>query len=132
LRIDIRRIAAIKEGEDVIGNRTKVKIVKSKVAPPFKQVEFDILYNEGISKTGDLIDLGVDQGIVKKSGAWFTYGEDRFQGREGFRQKLIEMEGMRNNLEKELRTKLGMIKNVGSEKKDEVDDKQKTKDKKSK
>jgi recombination protein RecA len=132
VRIDIRRIAAIKEGEDVIGNRTKVKIVKSKVAPPFKQVEFDILYNEGISKTGDLIDLGVDQGIVKKSGAWFSYGEDRFQGREGFRQKLIEMDDMRNNLEKEIRTKLGMIKNVGTEKKEEADDKQKTKDKKSK
>jgi recombination protein RecA len=132
VRIDIRRIAAIKEGEDVIGNRTKVKIVKSKVAPPFKQVEFDILYNEGISKTGDLIDLGVDQGIVKKSGAWFSYGEDRFQGREGFRQKLIEMDDMRNNLEKEIRTKLGMIKNAGTEKKEEVDDKQKPKDKKSK
>jgi len=132
VRIDIRRIAAIKEGEDVIGNRTKVKIVKSKVAPPFKQVEFDILYNEGISKTGDLIDLGVDQGIVKKSGAWFSYGEDRFQGREGFRQKLLEMADLRNNLEKEIRTKLGMIKNVVVEKKEEVDDKQKQKDKKTK
>jgi recombination protein RecA len=132
LRIDIRRIAAIKEGEEVIGNRTKVKIVKSKVAPPFKQVEFDILYNEGISKTGDLIDLGVDQGIVKKSGAWFSYGEDRFQGREGFRQKLIEMNDMRNNLEKEIRTQLGMIKNADDKKKEEVDDKQKSKDKKSK
>lgn len=132
LRIDIRRIAAIKEGEDVIGNRTKVKIVKSKVAPPFKQVEFDILYNEGISKTGDLIDLGVDQGIVKKSGAWFTYGEDRFQGREGFRQKLIEMQDMRNNLDKEIRTKLGMIKNGGDEKKKESEDTQKAKDKKNK
>jgi len=132
LRIDIRRIAAIKEGENVIGNRTKVKIVKSKVAPPFKQVEFDILYNEGISKTGDLIDLGVDLGIVKKSGAWFTYGEDRFQGREGFRQKLVEMEGLRKNLDKEIRTKLGMIKNGGDGKKEEVDDKQKPKDKKSK
>jgi recombination protein RecA len=132
VRIDIRRIAAIKEGEDVVGNRTKVKIVKSKVAPPFKQVEFDILYNEGISKTGDLIDLGVDQGIIKKSGAWFTYGEDRFQGREGFRQKLIEMADMRNNLDKEIRTKLGMIKNGGDEKKKETDDSQKSKDKKSK
>ena len=132
LRIDIRRIAAIKEGEDVVGNRTKVKIVKSKVAPPFKQVEFDILYNEGISKTGDLIDLGVDQGIVKKSGAWFTLGEDRFQGREGFRQKLIEIPDIRNNLEKEIRTKLGMIKNGGNTQNEEADDKQKTKDKKSK
>lgn len=132
LRIDIRRIAAIKEGEDVIGNRTKVKIVKSKVAPPFKQVEFDILYNEGISKTGDLIDLGVDQGIIKKSGAWFTYGEDRFQGREGFRQKLNEMNEIRANIEKEVRTKLGMIKNGGDGKKAEQDEKQKQKDKKSK
>jgi recombination protein RecA len=130
VRIDIRRIAAIKEGDNVIGNRTKVKIVKSKVAPPFKQVEFDILYNEGISKTGDLIDLGVDQGIIKKSGAWFTYGEDRFQGREGFRQKLIEMEEMRKNLDKEIRTKLGMLKNGGDGKKEEADDKQKPKDKK--
>ncbi|GIK60524.1 MAG: recombinase RecA [Ignavibacteriota bacterium] len=132
VRIDIRRINAIKEGEDVIGNRTKVKIVKSKVAPPFKQVEFDILYNEGISKTGDLIDLGVDQGLVKKSGAWFSYAEERFQGREGFRQKLLEMADLRNSLEKELRIKLGMIKNSGDEKKKEVDDAQKTKDKKTK
>jgi len=132
VRIDIRRIGAIKEGEDVIGNRTKVKIVKSKVAPPFKQVEFDILYNEGISKTGDLIDLGVELGIVKKSGAWFSYGEDRFQGREGFRQKLIEIAELRNNLDKELRTKLGMIKNGGDGKKEDADDKLKQKDKKSK
>ena len=132
VRIDIRRIAALKEGEDVIGNRTKVKVVKSKVAPPFKQVEFDILYNEGISKTGDLIDLGVELGIVKKSGAWFSYGEDRFQGREGFRQKLVEMADLRNNLDKELRTKLGMLKNVADGKKEEVDDKQKQKDKKPK
>jgi recombination protein RecA len=132
VRIDIRRIAALKEGEDVIGNRTKVKVVKSKVAPPFKQVEFDILYNEGISKTGDLIDLGVELGIVKKSGAWFSYGEDRFQGREGFRQKLVEMADLRNNLDKELRTKLGMLKNGGDGKKEEVDDKMKQKDKKTK
>lgn len=110
LRIDIRRIAAIKDGDQVVGNRTKVKIVKSKVAPPFKQVEFDILYNEGISKTGDLIDLGVDLGIVKKSGAWFTYREDRFQGREGFRQKLIELSEIKDNLEKEIKEKLGIVK----------------------
>lgn len=110
LRIDIRRIAAIKDGDQVIGNRTKVKIVKSKVAPPFKQVEFDILYNEGISKNGDLIDLGVNQGIIKKSGAWFSYGEDRFQGREGFRQKLVELPEIRQSLDKEIREKLGMSK----------------------
>lgn len=107
VRIDIRRIAAIKEGEDVIGNRTKVKIVKSKVAPPFKQVEFDILYNEGISKTGDLVDLGTELGIIKKSGAWFTYGEDRIQGREQFRQKLIEYPEMYKRLEDEIKAKVG-------------------------
>src|SRR3989339_473505 len=121
LRLDIRRIAAIKDGEQVVGNRTKVKIVKSKVAPPFKQVEFDILYNEGISKTGDLIDLGVNLGIIKKSGAWFTYGEDRYQGREGFRQKLIELADLRDNLEKELRKQLGMLKN-GEDKKEEPEE----------
>lgn len=109
LRLDIRRIAAIKEGTDVIGNRTRVKIVKSKVAPPFKEVEFDILYNEGISKAGDLLDFGVNLGIIKKSGAWFTYGEDRFQGREQFRQKLMEDKQIYSNLGKDIRAKLGMI-----------------------
>ncbi len=111
LRLDIRRIAAIKDGTDVIGNRTKVKIVKSKVAPPFKEVEFDILYNEGISKSGDLIDLAVNMGIIKKSGAWFTFGEDRYQGREQFRQKLIENPEMYSQVEKEVKTKLGIYKN---------------------
>ncbi|MCH8941756.1 MAG: recombinase RecA [Bacteroidetes bacterium] len=109
VRMDIRRIAAIKDGTDVIGNRTKVKIVKSKVAPPFKQVEFDILYNEGISKSGDLIDLGVEHGIVKKGGAWFTYGEDRFQGREQLRTKLNEDTALYKKLEKEVKEKLGMV-----------------------
>ena len=132
VRIDIRRIGAIKEGDEVVGNRTKVKIVKSKVAPPFKQVEFDILYNEGISKIGDLIDLGVDHGIIKKAGAWFSYGEDRFQGREGFRQKLIELVDVRNKLDKEIRTKLGMIKNGGDGKRENTNEKQKQKDKKTK
>jgi len=110
VRIDIRKVAAIKEGEDVIGNRTKVKIVKSKVAPPFKQVEFDILYNEGISKTGDLIDLGTEIGVIKKGGAWFTYGEDRIQGREQFKQKLIEYPDLYKRLEQDIKIKLGLIK----------------------
>lgn len=110
LRLDIRRIAAIKDGTDVIGNRTKVKIVKSKVAPPFKEVEFDILYNEGISKSGDLIDMAVNMGIIKKSGAWFTFEEDRYQGREQFRQKLIENPEMYSKVEKEVKTKLGIYK----------------------
>ena len=109
LRMDIRRIAAIKDGQDVVGNRTKVKVVKSKVAPPFKQIEFDILYNEGISKSGELIDLGVEHGIVKKGGAWFTYGEDRFQGREQFRSQLRANPEMLKSIENEVKQKLGMI-----------------------
>jgi recombination protein RecA len=109
LRMDIRRIAAIKDGADVIGNRTKVKIVKSKVAPPFKEVEFDILYNEGISKSGDLLDMAVNFNIVKKSGAWFTFEEDRFQGREQIRQKMIELPELYVKVEKEVKAKLGMI-----------------------
>jgi len=109
LRMDIRRIAAIKDGQDVVGNRTKVKVVKSKVAPPFKQVEFDILYNEGISKSGELIDLGVEHGIIKKGGAWFTYGEDRFQGREQFRNQLKSNPEMLTSVETEVRQKLGII-----------------------
>lgn len=108
LRMDIRRIAAIKDGQNVIGNRTKVKIVKSKVAPPFKEVEFDILYNEGISKSGDLIDIAVNNEIVKKGGAWYTYGEDRFQGRESFRTKLMEDPVMFKKLDDEVRTFFGM------------------------
>ncbi len=108
VRLDIRRIAAIKDGTDIIGNRTKVKVVKSKVAPPFKEVEFDILYNEGISKAGDLIDLSVEQGIIKKSGAWFSYGEDRFQGREQLKQKVQESPELYKNIETELKQKLGI------------------------
>ncbi len=127
VRLDIRRIAAIKEGSDVIGNRTRVKIVKSKVAPPFKEVEFDILYNEGISKTGDLLDLAVNLGIVKKSGAWFTYDEDRFQGREQFRQKLVELPEVYEKLRKEVQQKLGMLK----EEKAPVEEKSAGKEKKS-
>ncbi|MCJ7552566.1 MAG: DNA recombination/repair protein RecA, partial [Ignavibacteriaceae bacterium] len=113
------------------GNRTKVKIVKSKVAPPFKQVEFDILYNEGISKTGDLIDLGIELGFIKKGGAWFTYGEERIQGREQFRQKLLEDPDFMNKLDKEVREKLGFS---GSKQTDtpEVKEDEKSKGKKSK
>lgn len=110
VRLDIRRVAAIKDASDVIGNRTKVKIVKSKVAPPFKEVEFDILYNEGISRSGDVLDLAVNLNIVKKSGAWFTYGEDRFQGREQFRLKLLEQKEFFDALLKEVKIKIGMVK----------------------
>jgi recombination protein RecA len=91
VRLDVRRIAALKEGEEVVGNRTRVKVVKNKVAPPFRQAEFDILYNRGISKEGDLLDLGSECGIVEKSGAWYSYEGERIgQGRENARRFLIE------------------------------------------
>ena len=91
VRLDIRRIESIKDGAEVIGNRTRVKVVKNKVAPPFKQAEFDIMYGKGISREGSLLDVGVDLGIVKKSGAWFTYeGEQLGQGRENAKKFLAE------------------------------------------
>lgn len=129
VRIDIRRIAAIKDGEDVIGNRTKVKIVKSKVAPPFKQTEFDILYNEGISKTGDVLDMATELGIIKKGGAWFTYGEERIQGREQFRQKLIEFPEMYKNIENDIKVKLGLDQSKTEVVEEKQDDKPKGKKK---
>jgi recombination protein RecA len=107
IRMDIRRIAAIKDGTDVVGNRTKVKIVKNKVAPPFKEVEFDIMYNEGISKIGDLIDIAVAKEIIKKGGAWFTYGENRVQGRDGLKKMLAEEPAMYDKLLGEVKTILG-------------------------
>ena len=125
LRMDIRRIAAIKDGQDIVGNRTKVKVVKSKVAPPFKIVEFDIIYNQGISKSGELIDIGVDKGIIKKGGAWFTYGEDRFQGREQFRRQLKENKELMSRLEKDVKIALGMIKEEEPAKKKEAEVKKK-------
>jgi recombination protein RecA len=107
VRLDIRRIGAIKKGDEVTGNQTRVKVVKNKVAPPFKQCEFDILYNEGISKEGELIDLGVDQGIVDKSGAWYSYNKDRIgQGKDNVRQFLKEHPEIAADIEQQLREKL--------------------------
>jgi len=109
IRADIRRIAAIKEGEVVVGNRTKVKIVKNKVASPFREAEFDIIYGEGISREGDLIDLGVAQNIVEKSGSWYSYKGDRIgQGRENSRQFLKDNPDIRQQVDTELRKALGL------------------------
>jgi len=110
VRADIRRIAAIKEGEIVVGNRTKVKIVKNKVAAPFREAEFDIVYGEGISREGDLIDLGVAQNIVEKSGSWYSYGGERIgQGRENARTFLKENTDIRAKIDTELRKALGLV-----------------------
>jgi recombination protein RecA len=111
VRLDIRRIAAIKDGESVVGNRTKVKVVKNKVAAPFREAEFDIIYGEGVSREGDLLDLGVAQNLVDKSGSWFSYKGDRIgQGRENARQFLKDNADIRQSLDTELRKALGLSK----------------------
>jgi recombination protein RecA len=110
VRLDIRRIGQIKEREEVVGNQTRVKVVKNKVAPPFKQVEFDIMYGEGISKTGELVDLGVKAGIVEKSGAWFSFGGERIgQGRENTKAFLKEHPKVADQIEKAVRQNAGLI-----------------------
>jgi recombination protein RecA len=110
VRIDIRRIAAVKEGETVVGSRTKVKIVKNKVAAPFRDAEFDILYGEGISREGDVLDLAVANNIVEKSGAWFSYSGERIgQGRENVRQFLKDNRDVFARIDKQLREKLGIV-----------------------
>jgi len=110
VRMDVRRIEAIKDGQSVIGNRTRVKVVKNKVAPPFKEAQFDIVYNEGISKIGDLIDTAVDQGIIDKSGSWFSYKQDRIgQGREAVRQFLSQNKPVAEEIDLAVRAKIGLI-----------------------
>ena len=109
VRVDIRRIGAIKDGDAVVGSRTKVKVVKNKTAAPFREAEFDIMYGEGISREGDLLDLGVDRGMVEKSGAWFSYKGERIgQGRENVKQFLKENKDITARLEVELRRELGL------------------------
>jgi recombination protein RecA len=111
VRLDIRRIAALKDGETVIGNRTKVKVVKNKVAAPFREAEFDLIYGEGISREGDLLDLGAAQNVVEKSGSWFSYKGERIgQGRENARQFLKENTDIRQTIDQELRKALGLTK----------------------
>src|SRR5213593_1798720 len=113
VRIDIRRIASIKDGEQVVGGRTRVKVVKNKVAPPFREAEFDVMYGEGISREGDLLDLAVEKRIVEKSGAWFAFAGERLgQGRENAKQFLKENPSVRQAVEDRVRKELGMVRDV--------------------
>jgi recombination protein RecA len=113
VRIDIRRIGAIKDGDNVVGGRTRVKIVKNKMAPPFREAEFDIMYGEGVSREGDLIDIAVEHKIIEKSGAWFAYGGERLgQGRENVKNFLKENVDLRTAIEERVRKALGMSKDV--------------------
>jgi recombination protein RecA len=109
VRLDIRRIASLKDGDAVVGSRAKVKVVKNKVAPPFREAEFDILYGEGISKEGDLLDLGVDHRIIEKSGAWYAFNGERMgQGRDNARQFLKDNHDIRREVDSRLRQGLGL------------------------
>jgi recombination protein RecA len=109
VRLDIRRIESIKDGVEVVGNRTRVKVVKNKVAPPFRQAEFDIMYGKGISREGGVLDIGVENDIVKKSGAWYTYeGEQLGQGRENAKQFLLDNPEVMIEISERIRTKMGL------------------------
>jgi len=110
LRVDVRRLTAIKEGDNVIGNRVKVKIVKNKMAPPFKEAQFDIIYGEGISREGDLVDCGLEYGLIEKSGTWYSYkGERVGQGRDNVKKLLKETKDLADRLDFEIRSKVGLI-----------------------
>jgi recombination protein RecA len=116
VRLDIRRIGALKVGNDTVGNQTRVKVVKNKVAPPFKTVEFDIMYGEGISKEGSLLDIGIEHGVIQKSGAWFAYGEERIgQGRENAKQFLRENDEVRERILSDVYEKLGLDQEASSD-----------------
>ena len=126
VRLDIRRIGAIKDRDDIVGNQTRVKVVKNKVAPPFRVVEFDIMYGEGISKTGELLDLGVNANIVEKAGAWFSYNGERIgQGRENAKKFLRENSGVAATIENAVRENAGLVAEamlVGPESEEEADE----------
>jgi len=110
IRLDIRRISQIKEGDVVVGNRVKVKVVKNKVAPPFRTAEFDIMYGEGFSKIGEIIDIGVEHNIIKKSGSWFSYGETKLgQGRDSVKQILLDNPDLADELEGKIREAITKI-----------------------
>jgi len=124
IRIDIRRIATIKEGQDIVGNRTRVKVVKNKLAPPFRDAEFDIMYSQGISRIGDILDQAVNHNLIQKSGTWFSYGELRLgQGRENVKRYLAENEEMLNELDIKVREKLGLIQSNTPEEEDKPEQK---------
>jgi recombination protein RecA len=110
VRLDIRKIATLKDGQDVTGSRTRVRVVKNKVAPPFKEAEFDIVYGKGISHLGEVLDLGVKTEIIEKAGTWFSYGDDRLgQGRDNSKNYLEENAKLAAEIEKKIRVKLGII-----------------------
>jgi recombination protein RecA len=113
VRLDIRRMTQIKDGEEAIGNRVKVKVVKNKVAPPFRQAEFDIIFGEGVSKIGEILDMGVEMGIVQKSGSWFSYNTDKLgQGREAVKTLLRDNQGLADEIEVKIREKIKEMQNA--------------------
>jgi recombination protein RecA len=110
VRLDIRRIGQIKEAENIVGNRTRVKVVKNKMASPFRMAEFDIMYGEGISKVGEIVDLGVEKGIIKKSGSWFSYNDSKLaQGRDAVKQVLLDNPELSDEIEKKVREALAQV-----------------------
>jgi len=132
IRLDIRRIATIKEGQDTVGNRTKVKVVKNKLAPPFREAEFDIMYSEGISRTGDVLDLAANFNIIQKSGTWFSYNDLRLgQGRENTKRYLHENTKLLKELESKVREKLGLPPVASKSEPEPEKEKEKEKEKKS-
>jgi recombination protein RecA len=123
VRLDIRRIGAIKDGQDVVGNRTRVKVVKNKMAPPFKEAEFDIMYGEGISRAGDLLDVGVSTGIIDKSGSWYSYSGERIgQGRENVKKFFRDNPDLFDNVELKVREAVGLLAPEVEEKSDKADE----------
>jgi recombination protein RecA len=109
VRLDIRKITSVKDGEDTVGSRVRVKVVKNKVAPPFKQAEFDLFYDRGACREGDLIDLAVEDGLIDKSGSWLSYGEQRWQGRDKFREHLRENQSLVEEIRNKILVKRGMM-----------------------
>ncbi|MDL2270093.1 recombinase RecA, partial [Desulfosarcina sp. OttesenSCG-928-G17] len=124
IRLDIRRTGSIKEGQDVVGNRTRVKVVKNKMAPPFKEAEFDIMYGEGISRTGDVLDVGVSAGIIEKSGSWYSYNGERVgQGRENVKKFFVDHPDLFNAIDLKVREKVGLASSPPTDEKPEKPEK---------